>query len=473
VQRGHEKRRRERSIAVLPFIDLSPGRSLDYFCDGIAEEIIDALTRIPELRVVARGSAFKLKAVDDVRQVGSLLRVGTVLRGSVRVCDNKVRVVPQLIDAVDGGQLWSQRFDRDLQDVFKVQEEIATAAVRALGIQLHERSGDVMLEGRAAGSRDVEAYMMYLKGRHYWNQRTETALLKSVDYFLAAVEREPGYAEAHAGLAETYATLGVYGASSPHEIMPKARAAAARAIEIAHGLSSPYVTSACIAAVYDWAWRDAEALFRRAIELNPDDPAAHHWYAINYLVPLQRFDEAKEELRRAVQADPLSMPFRVSVGLLSYFKHQFGEAERDFRDSLELEAGWAMARLFLGLTLVEMARYEEAIREIETAIRLSPSPEQTAALGYAFARAGDIDRARHALGELLTLSSERYVSPSLVAQVHAGLGETLPAVEWLEKASAARALDLVWLGVRPVFDGLRAEPRVAAMLAAIDKRNVV
>ena len=465
---------RERSIAVLPFMDLSPGRSLDYFCDGLAEEIIDALTRVPELRVVARGSAFKFRgAVDDVRQVGSLLNVATVLRGSVRVGDNKVRVVPQLIDAVDGGQLWSQRFDRDLHDIFKVQEEIATAAVRALGIQLRNgREGDTEFE-RVARSRDLESYMMYLKGRHYWNRRTETALLKSVEYFLAAVERDPAYAEAHAGLAEAYATLGLYGASSPHEIMPKARAAAERASGIAPNLSSPYVTSACIAAVYDWAWRDAEALYRRAIKVNPDDPAAHHWYAINYLVPLRRFDQASEELQRAVDADPLSMPIRVSVGLLSYFKHQFAEAERDLRDSLALDAGWGIARHFLGLTLVEMARYDAAVREIEMAIQLSPSPEKTAALGYAFARAGNVDRARQALGELLTLSNERYVSPSLVAQVHAGLGETLPAVDWLEKASAARALDLAWLSMRPVFDGLRAEPRVTAIVAAIEERNGV
>jgi TolB-like protein/Flp pilus assembly protein TadD/predicted Ser/Thr protein kinase len=470
TSRRHLALQRERSIAVLPFVDLSPGKSLDFFCTGIAEEIIDALARIPGLRVVACGSAFAFEGrLGDDRHVGSTLKVDTVLRGSVRISGGKVRVIPRLMDAVDGGQLWSQRFDRELGDVLVIQEEIARAAANALGVRLHQdRAGDIPF-ALAAGTRDVATYMMYLKGRHYWNQRSEASLMKSELYFKAAVERDSGYAEAYAGLAETYTTLALYGAATPDEIMPKAKAAADRAIELADTLSSPYATSGCIAAVYDWRWSDAERLYRRAIELNPDDPAAHHWYAINYLVPLQRFDEASNELRKAADADPFSMPIRVSVGLLRYFAHRFADAERELRDSLELDAGSGTARLFLGLTLVELKRHDEAIHELETAIQLAPSPEKTAALGYALARSGAVGKARRTLRALTTLAKARYVSPSLTAQVHTALGETVPALQALERASREHALDLAWLQVRPVFRDLHSKRRFKTVVAAMNQ----
>ena len=251
---------------------------------------------------------------------------------------------------------------------------------------------------------------------------------------------------------------------SPHDVIPRAKAAAQRAIDIADTMSSPFATLGCVAAVYDWAWPEAERQYRRAIELNPEHPAAHHWYAINYLVPLKRFDEADTELRRAVGADPLSMPIRVSLGLRSYFAHRYAQARDELRDSFELDAGSATARLFLGLTLVEMGSVDEAVPELETALQVARSPEMIAALGYAFARAGHIDRARQALGELMTFAGARYISSSLIAQVHAGLGEPLQAFDWLEKAGDAHAADLAWLPVRPVFDSLRSEPRFHALL---------
>lgn len=453
------------SIAVLPFVDMSPEKNLEFFCHGIAEEIINALTHVSGLRVVAHSSAFRFKSTEeDVRRIGSVLNVGTVLEGSVRASGNRLRVISRLIDAADGSHLWSERFDRNLDDVFAVQDEIAKAAVSALGIRVKPGHRDFATLLGTPGTRDVEAYTSYLEGRHYWNQRTEAALHKSVSCFQAAIEKDSSYAEAYAGLAEADATLALYGVLSPHDVMPRAKVAAQRATDIVGTMSSPFATLGCIAAVYDWAWPEAERQYHRAIELNPEHPAAHHWYAINYLVPLKRFDEADTELRRAVGADPLSMPIRVSLGLRSYFAHRYAQARDELRDSFELDAGSATARLFLGLTLVEMGSVDEAVPELECALQVARSPEMIAALGYAFARAGNIDRARQAVGELMTVASARYISSSLIAQVHAGLGEPLQALDWLEKAHDAHAADLAWLPVRPVFDSLRSETRFNALL---------
>jgi serine/threonine-protein kinase len=457
------------SIAVLPFADLSPDKGLAYFCEGIAEELLEALRAVPGVRVVGRSSAFRFtSSVDDPRHVGTVLNVGSVLEGSVRTSGNRLRVVARLIDTEDGSQLWSERFDRQLDDVFAVQDEIAQASVRALGARFGgPELRTAPASGLAATTSSLEAYTLYLKGRFCWNQRTEPALKASAAYFEEAVKNDVNYASAHAGLADAYATLGLYGVLSPDNAMPKARAAAQRAIELAGTLSAPHATLACVTAVFDWNWRGAEAGYRRAIMLNSSDPVAHQWYAINHLVPLQRFDEAAEQLRLAKDADPLSTPIRVSGGIFSYFAHRFDEAEHQLRESLELDAGSSTARLFLGLSLVERGRHDSAIRELDVARELSPRPEMTAAVGYAYAKAGDVSGAHRALDDLHKLAGERYVSPSLIAQVHAGLEETRTALEWLERARECRAADLSWLAVRPVFDQLRREPEVARIIAAL------
>ena len=458
---------RARSIAVLPFSDLTAERSLDFFCGGVAEEIANALTRVTGLHVVSCNSNVRFDgSPEDVRRAARLLDVDTVLEGSVRAAGRRLRIISRLIDAAAGTQRWSQRFDSDLDDVFAVQDEIANAVVRALGVAAGGQAG-APAAAVSPSTRNVEAYTLYLKGRHAWNQRSEAALHKSVGLFQAAVERDPGYAEAYAALAEAYATLGLYGVLPPQKTMPPARAMAARAISLLDTLPSPAATIGCIAAVYEWDWAEAGRHFTRAIELNPAHPAAHHWYAINYLVPLGRFAEAEAELKRAVDADPLAMPIRASVGLRSYFARRYGDAARELRETFELDAASVPARLFLGLTLVEMAQTADALGELEVAARLSRSPEVIAALAYACARGNNADRARALLAELLALSSGRYVSASLVAQVHCGLGEVALAIDWLERAAAARAADLAWLAVRPVFDAARSDGRFAALQARV------
>ena len=302
-----------------------------------------------------RASAFRVEAeAKNVQQIRSALNVKSVLQGSVRMTGNQACVTARLTDAVTGTQLWAERFIRDMSDIVGVQEDIARAVCRELGLRLTPETKPA--SALKAGRSGSDVYTLYLEGRYCWNQRTELALQKSAAYFHAAIEKEPDYAPAYAALAEAYTTMGLYGVLAPHDIMPRARSAARRAIEIAGHAASPHATAACIAGVYEWNWREAAVGYHRAIALNPDDPSAHHWYAINYLVPLRRFEEAATVLRLAAAADPLSMAIRASAGIRSYFAHDFAEAERELRYCLDLDPGSPTARLFLGLTLAEVGR---------------------------------------------------------------------------------------------------------------------
>jgi eukaryotic-like serine/threonine-protein kinase len=455
-----------RSIAVLPFADMSADKTLDYLCEGIAEEILLALTKVQGLKVVARSSAFRFKgASEDVRTVGRALGVASLLEGSVRAAGDRLRVTTQLIDIGDGSQLWSERFDRRLDDVFAMQDEIAAAVASTLSVRLQGASG---IHPPPARSQDPEAYRLYLKGRHYWNKRTEADLRRSVDYFRASIEKDPGYAHAHEGLAETYVTLGIYGVLPPDEAMPMARAAAERALELGPAVPGALATLGCVNALYHWSWAEAEDQFRRAIDSMPGASSARAWFAMNHLVPLGRFDQARDELQRALEVDPLSLPIATALGVRSYYARRYDEAAAALSNALELDTAFPIAHYFLALVFTELGRHDEARTEIEKAMRGSDgSPEMIAAAGYALARGGNADQARHQMNELLALSNARYVSPGLIAQIHAGLGETDQAVSWLEQAVTARAADVAWIGVRPIFDPLRSDARFPALLARL------
>jgi serine/threonine-protein kinase len=454
------------SIAVLPFADMSRDRSLDYLCEGIAEEILLALARVEGLRVVARSSAFRFKgAGEDVREVGRALSVETVLEGSLRAAGDRLRVVTQLVDAHDGYQLWSERFDRRLDDAFAIQDEIAAAVASTLRVRLRGASG---IRPAAPAPRDAESYALYLKARRHWNQRTEASLRRSIEVFGDCLARDPGYAHAHAGLAEAWAALGFYGAAPPDEAMPAARAAAERALALSPLTAGALAALGCVAAMYDRQWAAAEQHFRRAITVDPGTPSARTWFAMHCLIPLGRFDEAGAELRQALAVDPLSAPVSTAIGVASYFAGRYEEAVRQFFSVLELEPQFPLARQFLALALGELNRHDEARAEAEATVDLTKgAPEPLAAAGYLLARAGDAAGARARLEALAALSRTRYVSAGMIAQIHAGLGETDETFSWLERANGARAADLVWLGVRPVFSRLRADGRFRALLARI------
>jgi serine/threonine-protein kinase len=465
-QTTRAKRREERddyaaSVAVLPFSDMSPAKDQESFCDGMTEELINALTQIPGFRVAARSSTFQFKGqARDVRQIGEALNVATVLDGSVRRHGARLRITVELIGSADGYHLWSQRFDRDLADIFDVQDEIAGSIVGMLkGTLIGARTV------RSRGTRNSGAYEVYLEGRYHWNKRSEAELKKSVACFELAINRDPEFAQALAGLADAFVTLGTYGTLPAGEVLPRARDAVERALALDDRLAEAYACRGCVRSIFDWAWGEGERDFLRAIELQPSYPTAPHWYAINHLVPLGRFDHAEQELRRALELDPLALAIKTSLGIKAYFAGEYDEAVRELTKTIDLDPSFGIARFFLGATFTEQGRYREALTEIEAASRLLGStPEILAGRGYLHAVAGNRTEALAVLDEIRRVLAERYISPARVAQVYVGLGDTSAALDCLEQAHAERAADVAWLKVRPVFARLHGERRFTELL---------
>jgi serine/threonine-protein kinase len=450
------------SIAVLPFSDMSPAKDHEFFCDGMADELISALTRIAGLRVAARTSAFQFKGKSrDVRFIGEALGVAAVLDGSVRKNGERLRVTVELIGTADGFVLWSERFDCELKDIFTVQDEITRSIVVALRGRLADDGRSIDAPRRT----NVETYRLYLEGRYHWNKRTEEELTKSVACFERALEHDPGHAPSYAALADAYVTLATYGARPALEVMPRASSALQQALRLAPALSQAYTCRGCVRALFEWDWAGAEADFQTALGLNAAYPTAHHWYAIHHLVPLGRFREASASLHRALDLDPLALAIKTSLGLTCYFSGHFADAVDEFLKTIELDERFGIARLFLGATYTEQSRYAEAHSELEAAIRLSgPTPEILAAVGYLHGRSGDETAARVVLDDLRRLARDRYVSPARLAQVHLGLDEHNEALSLLERAHAERAPDLAWIAVRPVFGSVRTTSRFIALL---------
>ncbi len=453
------------SIAVLPFSDLSSERDQEYFCAGLSEELISALARLEGLRVASRTSAFQYKdRAVDVRVIGQQLNVRTVLEGSVRKAGNRLRITVQLTDVDAGYGLWAGRYDREMEDIFAVQEEIAESIAATL-----RETFSIPMKGAAARSRtgSVESYHAYLRGRYFWNKRTEDDILKGIRCFNEAVESDPGFALPYAGLADSYVLLGLYGAAPPSEVMPRGREAAVRALELDRTLAEAHTSLGCISSLYDWNWAKARESFRRAIELAPGYATAHQWYAMDYLTPLRQFERAASELRIAQELDPLSLPVLCSIAIQRFYMRDYAAAIAQCRQALEVDPEFATARLFLGLSHVQQERYGEAISALQAAAALEESDEALADLGYAYARAGEVRQSRKILDQLVERAPKRYVSSALIAQVHAGLGEAGPALERLERACEERATELAWLQVRPFFDPLREDPRFVALLSRL------
>ncbi len=455
-----------KSIAVLPFVNLSPDPENEYFSDGLSEELTGALCKVPGLRVVARTSAFAFKGKDaDVRTIGRQLNVRVVLSGSVRKAATRLRIAAQLVSVADGYHLWSEQYDRELDDVFAIQDEITGAIVNVLKLTLlSDEGGGVARQA----SDDVEAYELYLKGRHFWNKRTEQGVDKAIEYFRQALAHDAGYAPALAGLADCYTILGIYGARAPQQVMPLAKDAAARALSIDPSLAEAHTALGCVRATFDFDWPGAEQEFRRAIEIKPSYPTAHHWYALNCLAPQGRFDEALGQMQRAREFDPLSPVITTSVGVAHYFAREYRRAIDAYYQAIEIDAHFVMAYFFLGLAHAALGAMDDAIARLEHAQRLvGDSAEVAAALGYVYAVAGRAGEAAALLGELEARRQRAYVSPALISQVYVGLGDRERALEALQEAARQRAADLIWLRVRPVFDPLREDPRYAALVARI------
>jgi len=453
------------SVAVLPFKNLSTDSENEYFADGITEDIINALSRNEGLHVASRTSAFAFKGKEqDIRAIGRALNAATVLEGSVRQAGKRLRVTAQLVKVADGYQVWSQRWDRGVEDVFAVQDEITAAITQALSAKLSHAESTGMK--RAA---DVETYKLYLKGRFQWNKRTNAAMRTAIGLFEEALERDPSYAAAYAGIADCYALLGwvAFGALSPREAFPKAEAAARKALELDDTLAEAHNTLGWIRAVYGWDFREAEAAFRHAIALNPRYAMAHSWYGL-LLVWMGRSNEALASAARAMELDPLSLIIHTLAAWVSYFTGRYDEAVELYHKTLELDPSYVRAHLGLGWAHEELGNLELAVEHFTRGEALSGgSPRYVAALAHAYAVIGDHEKAKTNLDRLTGMTEWTFVSPSYFASVYAGWGDTDRAFEWLDEAFAVRSGALVYLHLDPQLATLRQDPRFGALLGRI------
>ena len=453
------------SVAVLPFADMSPGRDQGYLCEGLAEELIGALSKIDGLRVSSRTASFRARAAEmSIRDLGTQLGVGAVVEGTVQKAGDRLRISTRLVNVEDGYDLWSERYDRKLDDVFALQDEISQSIAGKLsGLLLGQRGK----ETAAAPTTSTEAYELYLKGRYHWNKRTEEGLKRSLALFGEALRHDTNYALAHAGLADAYVTLSIYGAVAPKDAMPVAMQAAERALSLDAKSAEAVSALACVRALYLWDG-NAQADFKRAIELDPNSAKAHHWYASNFLLPLGRFDEARAELEVAARLDPLSPAIHATMGVLLFYERRYDEAIAHLSKTRELDPDFWFAPYFIGQAHTQRGRHNDAIGALGVALKLAGnSPEVLAALTCARAAAGQKDGASDMMKGLIRLSGERYVSPVLLSQVALGLGDKDGALAYLKQAYTIRATDLIWIGVRPVFGVLRSEPAFVALFSQV------
>jgi TolB-like protein/Tfp pilus assembly protein PilF len=451
-------------IAVLPLDNFSPDTGDEYFADGMTEEFISTLSKIDRFRVIARASVMRYKGgARNIAEIGRELKVGTILAGSVRKAGSKLRITAQLIDVRWQELLWTEDYDRDLQEVFAIQSDIAQRVAAALQAELPagEKS---RIEKK--GTDNFDAYTAYLKGRFFWNQRTAENLKKAMAYFEQAIARDSAYALAYAGLADAYAIQGTveYSGLPSLEAMAKAKAAVEKALAVDQDCAEAHASLANIRSTYEWDWPGAEREFKRAIALNPNYGPVHHWYA-HYWAARGRLDEAMAEIKLAQELDPLSPIINTTVGMVFYFARQPDQAIERLRQALEIDSNFVAAQLQLGVFLVQQQRFAEAIAEFQKAIDLvGENPITLALLGHAYAASGKRREALAILAQLQQPSLRPFVSPSHLALVYLGLGDGDRVFEWLEKAYEQRSNYLIYLKVEPLVDGLRSDPRFAALL---------
>jgi serine/threonine-protein kinase len=467
-------------IVVLPFENLSPHKEDEYFSDGVTEDLITQLYRIGALRVISRTSAWQYKARRvGAKQIAGDLGVAYLLEGSVRRSGSRVRIVAQLIDARRDQHMWAETYDREIEDIFEIQSEVANRIASALHLTLTGTSGGPPVDPesavlpRATGQEeplpqgpdvvmtsDLEAYDSYLRGRYLWNRRGETELNESVSHLAAAVERDPRFVGARSALAEAYVTLAIYGLRSAQEVLPLARRQADEALG-RHPAEAPALSAlACVRAIYQWEWARAEAGFTDAIEASPQYPIAPQWLAMNVFVPQGRFDDAVSQLERARDLDPLCLSVQASFGVVDFMRGDYPRARERFDLLVQQDPGFQFAHFFGGLSLLYGGDAGRASESLQRAMEVGGwSPEVAAALGCAFVADGREARGRKIVGRMRTESAERYVSPVRISLLQSALSDHDAALDSLDEAVASRATDLIWLDVHPGFDALRDHPR--------------
>jgi len=440
-------------LAVIPFENLTGDSGQDYFSDGLTDEMIAQLGWLDPQRlgVIAGPPVSLTKSGSDAGQIGKQLGAQYVLQGSVRRDAEKVRVTAKLIQTRDQTHVWSKEYDRDMSNLLALQSEIAREIAGEIRLTLGE--GGKGAASATLSSKEVEAYDLYLRGRYFWNKRTVEGFRRAAEYFQEAVEKDPSYARAYAGLADCYTLMSSYAIAPASETMPKARAASKRALELDERLAEAHTSAALVAEIYDWDWKKAEAEFRRSIELNPNYATAHHWYA-EYLAWQGRYDEAFREIELARQLDPLSLIIRTDRGVFHYFAHRYDEAIAELQEVVEMEPDFPRAPM-LALALAQKGRYPEALEIVEKHARSDYSSWTEVLRAYLNGRAGNQKLAEEALAKLRRL---RAVTAYQLAVAEMGAGDREKAIAQLEQALADRSISMD-VHVDPIFDVLRGDER--------------
>jgi TolB-like protein/Flp pilus assembly protein TadD/predicted Ser/Thr protein kinase len=454
------------SLAVLPLANLSGDPAQEYFADGMTEALITDLAQIGALRVISRTSVMQYKGVKrPLPEIARELNVDGIIEGSVVRAGDQVRITAQLIYAPTDKHLWAKSYDRDLRNVLVLQSDVAQAIAQEIQVKLTP-----VEESRLASARPVSpaAYEAYLKGRYHWNQRTPEGVKTAIEYFQQSIEKDPNYALAYAGLADCYVVA--VNPSPPKEKMPKAKAAATKALQLDDTLAEAHTSLAAVLSKYDWDWPGAEKEFKRAMELNPRYAEAHEWYAAWYLVPMGRLQEAIAEEKRAQELDPVSVIINFELGIVLYYAREYDQAIEQFRKTLELNPNFRHAQTFLAVAYGQKGMYEQAVAGFQKSLTVPEGtvwPPTRTGLGYAYGVSGRKNEARKVLNELKQLARQEYVSAYDVALIYVGLDEKDLAFTWLEKAYEERSFGLSTIKAEPRMDSLHSDPRFQAMLRRV------
>ena len=464
VERGPSRTlTRVRSLAVLPFRNLSADQKQDYLGLGIADAIISKLGASGKIDVRPTSAVMKYASSPaDPIAIGRLQKVDEVLSGNIETLPGGIRINAQLVRVSDGMLLWADTFTEAPERVFALEQEVQDRVVGSLS---SSPADGTKIHAAKLENQNFKAYQLYLLGRYFWNKRTVDGLHRSIEYFQHATIEDPHYASAFAGIADSYALLGSYGVEPSQQAYPNAKSAALRALQIDDSLSEAHASLGMISFYYEWNWSQAEHEFRRAIELDPNYPVSHEWYAEN-LAAVGRTAEALTQVQRAQELDPLSLIINTGIGRVYYLTRKYDEAVAAYRKVLDLDPQFARAHTRLGMTYAAQRHFDDAIHEFQLAKQLSgPDPYLDGLLGYVYAQSGNPAKARKLLDDLRTRRLRREFVPAFsMALISIGLGERDQALEWLSKSYSDRSCYMVFAKTEPLLDSLRSEPRFLALL---------
>ena len=453
------------SLAVLPFENASRDSEHEYLSDGITGSLINTLATLPKLRVMALSTVSRYKAREiDPQAVGRELNVRAVLTGRIVQSGGSLRIGAELVDVATGSRIWGAQYDRAPGDIFAIQDEISNEISEKLRLQLTRAEKKQLTKRYTA---NPEAYRLYLRGRHHWNQWTEEGFYKAIESFQQAIETDPGYALAYAGLADCYVLLGWNSYLPPKEAFPKGKVAAAAALQLDPDLAEAHTPLGALLWLHDWQWDKAQAEFKRSLELAPSYPTANHWYA-EFAMTMGREEEAMVRMKKGLDLDPLWLIMNVAIGWALYFARRYDEAIAQLRRTVELDPNYPMTYWILGLVFRKTGRYDLAITEGDKGVTLSGgSPLMRAALAHTLALAGRTREAMQTLDDLRELAEKRYVAPYFFAGIHTGLGENERAIEYLERCYEEHSHWLIYLHIDPSMDALRDNPGFQGLLRSV------